>query len=255
MSVDGNVDGTDYETISINCLEPSTRHSPPSDNDDFSMDYEIQQAKAFSHAKNSSSVNKLESKLFRKKPLANPTTSGGKHRSSSNNNSRLNNNNHNNNNNNLNNNNNNNEDSFDSSLENKPSSANMSLSISSSESDLDGLDDEDNEGERHFFRGSLKNEDEDDDYETDELLHVTYPRLHISKKPVSNSLHSIKERERRDTLKKLFSRLKMSMFLLTHEIDTIYDEDTEVKRLKEELNNANLNPRMKSKQRTLHEVN
>jgi hypothetical protein len=141
---------------------------------------------------------------------------------------------------------NNNDDSFDSNDNRQSSSNNLSLSISSSSSDDMG----DDENYFDYLNNSNVNENGEEHLES-----VSYPRSHVTKKPISNSLHSIKERERRDTLKKLFTRLKLSMFKLSYEVETPYYEDAGIKLLKEELNTTNSNPRMKSKQRTLLEVN
>ena len=143
------------------------------------------------------------------------------------------------------NNNNNDDDSFDSNDNKQSSSNNLSLSISSSGSDDMG----DEENYFDYLNNSNVNDEEEN------LESVSYPRSHVTKKPISNSLHSIKERERRDTLKKLFTRLKLSMFKLSYDVETPYYEDAGIKLLKEELNTTNSNPRMKSKQRTLLEVN
>jgi hypothetical protein len=180
------------------------------------------------------SVNNIETKLYRKSntnPNRNNTSSFRIKKENFNDNN--------------NNNNNNDDDSFDSN-DNKQSSNNLSLSISSSGSDDIG----DEENYFDYLNNSNVNDDDDEN-----LGSVSYPRANVTKKPISNSLHSIKERERRDNLKKLFTRLKLAMFNLTYDLETPYYEDASIKLLKEELNNSNSNPRMKSKQRTLLEVN
>lgn len=74
----------------------------------------------------------------------------------------------------------------------------------------------------------------------------------FNNKPTSNSLHSIKERERRFKLKKMFDALKIVSYKLTHPINLSDSLNQQTRII--ELNEANSTLRIKSKQKALMEV-